>query len=181
MYATSLDLTLHTHINVVCYKVNLMRIQECSGLFSVVEGSRSPPLEVAMLSKLHIHQFSKMFNPENAAQQNNITSKSIWLWLFWCFWWYHQEPTEFDGCFFFFSSLFWALWRFSSSFTPGQVQRLSQTCNKQNNFTSSLLVVAHWKHTKYKTCSLLFFVLFSCSEGSLRSSLIQQYNTHADV
>lgn len=101
MYATSLDLTLHTHINVVCYKVNLMRIQECCGLFSVVEGSRSPPLEVAMLSKLHIHQFSKMFNPENAAQQNNITSKSIWLWLFWCFWWYHQEPTEFDGCFFF--------------------------------------------------------------------------------
>lgn len=113
-----------------------------------------------MLSKLHIHQFSQMFNPKNAAQQHNKTSKSIWLWLSWCFWWYHQEPTEFDGCFFyFFSSLFWALWGFSSSFTPGKVQSLSQTCNKQNNFTSSLLVVAHWKHTKFKTRNLLFCFL----------------------
>lgn len=141
-----------------------------------------PPLAVAMLSKLYIHQFSQMFNPENAVWQNTITSKTIWLYLFWCFCWYHKEPTEFVGCFFL------LLFFFLLSTLRIFIQLYSRAGSKFiSNFATSKTISPQvyllW-HTesiqsiKYET---FFFSLCSCQEGSLRCSLIQQYNRHTDV
>lgn len=85
-----------------------------------------------------------MFKLENAGQQNNTTSKSIWLWLFWCFWFYHQELNEFDGCFLFF---------FSSFLSPLRIfTQLSFSAGSK--FISNLQQAKHF-HLKFTCCGTM--------------------------